>query len=589
MTAEMYVAHAAAILREYETSTTERDNTNDEGEITTAREILMYEDSKSYNVSDRSNEIFSSPYDISLYQIKCTEDFAYENTIGFRDFLYEIGFLHCFEPTAQDLHETFYELLKTAIRFGCTAKETLGHDVISMSRTYVQRCKDFLSTLNRTTADRYETALYGAVGLDREVYETGMLHAQYMMELAEHLNELIIEHAKIDKINKSIDEKYNENYFLHGGLEWENIVARQEELTSLLQSCVQEAENASKYKEHDFLDILISNQTSYFLNVSHWTDLLEKSNERLDRYKTKLTEAQQVKFVLYTVETPMMATVFIVGITGNGVLLTIFIRHKEIRTFPNSMLMNLTAVDCLTLLISVLLDYFRYRSAWQLGVLMCKLFILSDYMFTAVSVYSVVTLSVQRFMTVRQLPSGAMCHVGKKTKYVLVATVWALGFILTLPHGLKADVVKAKCKEPTFGEFATSDLVVFCILPVILVAVFTGLTAARIRKSAGSIPGEGAGQERLRHRRIVSSTVLTALVALFVVSYTPYFLFTFLIFQFDISREGWQYYMFFIVTFYPRYLNCCFNPLILFVMSSSYRARVKECICCGKRRHWMEA
>jgi hypothetical protein len=41
--------------------------------------------------------------------------------------------------------------------------------------------------LNRTTADSSTTALYGADGLDREVYETSMLHGQYIMELAEQL------------------------------------------------------------------------------------------------------------------------------------------------------------------------------------------------------------------------------------------------------------------------------------------------------------------------------------------------------------------------------------------------------------------
>jgi hypothetical protein len=64
----------------------------------------------------------------------------------------------------------------------------------------VQRCKDFLSTLNRTTADDNETTLYGAVGFGSEVYETGMLHAQYMMELAEQLNELVTELTKIYSI-----------------------------------------------------------------------------------------------------------------------------------------------------------------------------------------------------------------------------------------------------------------------------------------------------------------------------------------------------------------------------------------------------
>jgi hypothetical protein len=42
----------------------------------------------------------------------------------------------------------------------------------------------------------------------------------------------------------------------------ENIAAKQQELISLLQGCVQTADIASKYKEeHDFLEILILDRT----------------------------------------------------------------------------------------------------------------------------------------------------------------------------------------------------------------------------------------------------------------------------------------------------------------------------------------
>jgi hypothetical protein len=64
-----------------------------------------------------------------------------------------------------------------------------------------------------------------------------------------------------------------------------------------------------------------------------------------------------------------MATDFVVGITGTGLLVTV--------TFANTMLMYLTAVDCITLFINVLLDNFHYHSSWKLGVLICKLFLSS--------------------------------------------------------------------------------------------------------------------------------------------------------------------------------------------------------------------
>jgi hypothetical protein len=94
---------------------------------------------------------------------------VYEDTTEFKRVSYASGFLHDLWPTALELRKLFQKLLKTAKRFSCTANETLGHDVVSMCRTYVQKCKDFLSTLNGTTADDSITALYGADGLDREV------------------------------------------------------------------------------------------------------------------------------------------------------------------------------------------------------------------------------------------------------------------------------------------------------------------------------------------------------------------------------------------------------------------------------------
>jgi hypothetical protein len=92
------------------------------------------------------------------------------------------------------------------------------------------------------------------------------------------------------------------------------------------------------------------------------------------------------------------------------------------------------------------------------------------------------------------------------------------------------------------------------------------------------------GQERLRHSRIVSSAVLTSLAALFVVSYTPDFLFKFLYFQLDIRiMSAGRGIIVAVVTYYLTYVNCCFNPLVLLVMSKSFRDYTKEYICCGER------
>jgi hypothetical protein len=587
MAMESYEIYAAAIFSEYETSTTPMDNTNGadyEEETTTARDSFMYMDSK----PNASSASCVSGFDISLYHNNCTEVYEYENGNQFQYMSYNGEFLHNLTATASELCEEFHVLLKTAMRFTCTANETMGHDVIYKSQTYVRKCKEFLAKLNASMLDQNEAALDKSDAPDTGVYEMSVLRAQRLVEVAEQLTDLVTGQAKIDILNNSIAQYSEEEYFLNTTLVLEIIVREQEERISLLKNCMQKAVNVSKYtEENGFLALLVSNHTSPLLDVRYWSDLLKNESETLRRYKESLFGGQHDQFILYTVKPAVTAIVFVVGITGNGLLLAIFIRYKETRTLPNSMLMNLTAVDCVSLLINMLLDYLRIISPWKLGLPMCKLFYLSRYVFVAVSTYSVVTISVQRFTAVRQLPSRAMCHLGKRTKYVVMATIWALGIILSVPHALIAKVEDDLCYELSFEHFgpvSTADLVLFCVVPVILVAVFSGLTAARIRRSVCSIPGEGAGQDRMRQNRMVSSNIMIALAVLFVVSYTPYYLYSFLTIQVGVKTTGWQFNTVNVVTYYLRFVNCCLNPLVLFVMSKRYRGYMKKYFCCGDRK-----
>ena len=141
---------------------------------------------------------------------------------------------------------------------------------------------------------------------------------------------------------------------------------------------------------------------------------------------------------MHTVTLVIVAIVLVVGMTGNGLLLTIFVRHKETRTIANSMLINLTVVDYVQLVINVLLDYLRLLALLQFGLFGCKFFYFFSYFFFAVSTYSVAMISVQRFVAVRQLPPFAWYHQSQKTKYVLIAIVWGIGLILSVPHAAAA-------------------------------------------------------------------------------------------------------------------------------------------------------
>jgi len=81
---------------------------------------------------------------------------------------------------------------------------------------------------------------------------------------------------------------------------------------------------------------------------------------------------------------------------------------------------------------------------------------------------------------------------------------------------------------------------------------------------------------------MVSSKVFFALTGLFVVSYTPFFLYNFLIFVVDITVIRWEIVLANALLYYLRFVNCCLNPIILFVLSKRYRSYIKR--YCGPRK-----
>jgi hypothetical protein len=190
-------------------------------------------------------------------------------------------------------------------------------------------------------------------------------------------------------------------------------------------------------------------------------------------------------------------------------------------------------------------------------------------------------ISVQRFVVLWQLPSLAWCHQSQKTNYVLIATVWGIGCIVSVPHafmyGIESEIedcysVFIEYRVPVY----TGNLIVFCVVPLLITAVFSGLTAYRIRRSVREIPGEATGQGQLQHGRMVSSTVLFALTVLFVVSNVPFFLFQFLTFVVQISMTTWKSALFNVVTYCLKFVNCCLNPIVVLVMSKRYRGYIKR-------------
>ena len=458
----------------------------------------------------------------------------------------------------------------------------MGHDVIPLARIYAHNFTEFMDRLNGSAAAIGEVPVLDTVA---DLYRTSIQHVESVRELVEHVTEMLSVENKIDELNRTILQLWSPRRFFNQTSFLDIIVEKQKELVSLLKNIFVKAGKMSEHKDgNPFINAISSSTISRFVDTQYWEVQLIQEAVVLFKYQTCMREAQDIDFILYKVTPVIMAIILVVGMTGNGLLLTIFVKHKETRTIANSMLINLTVVDFISLSVILVLDYLRLVTPWYQGWLGCKIFLFLSFLLSSVSTYSVAMISVQRFVAVRQLPSLAWCHQSQKTKYVLTATVWGIGCIVSVPNAVIAvyDSETETCLKNSPPYFTdTVTLITFCAVPLIITAVFSGLTACRIRQSAREIPGEATGQQQLQHSRMVSSTVLFALTVIFVFSYAPDFLLNFLFFQVGITMTSETYTWVNMVTYHLRFVNCCLNPIVLFVLSKRYRGYIKR--CCGQR------
>jgi len=529
------------------------------------------------NDSNVSLENLLSTFNITSYVGNCTD--LQEQTDA--DEFYNISdygeFPDGFVRTTLEMYGEIKTLIKTALWFICTENTTVGYDVITTSQMYVHNYTEFIVRLNGSAATIGEVSVSDTVA---DVYRTSIQHVECVMELVEHLTEMIAEENKVYALLQNISQKREAINFLNEFSLAITILGEFKEVISLLQNILEKAGNMSEHKDgNPFINVITSSNISRFLDAQYWAKLLEEETENLDYYQTGLRLDEHTKFMRYQVNPVIKAIVLVVGITGNVLLLAIFVRHKETRTVANSMLINLTVVDILSLVVNGLFQHVRVNTSWPFGWLGCKVYIFVAILLIAVSTYSVAIISIQRFVAIKLLPSLAWCHHSQKTKYVLIATVWFIGCIPSLPRGLMAHMKNGKCKSFSFDKSVpvfTAELIMFCGVPLLITAVFSGLTAYRIRRSVGEIPGEETGHEQVQHNRMVSSNVLFALTVIFVVSYTPYFLFNFLIFVMGITVNRWAFLLVNSLLFHLRFANCCLNPIVLFVLSKRYRDYIKR-------------
>ncbi|KAF6724190.1 Histamine H3 receptor [Oryzias melastigma] len=130
----------------------------------------------------------------------------------------------------------------------------------------------------------------------------------------------------------------------------------------------------------------------------------------------------------------LMVTLVIVVVAGNALVIMAFVVDKTLRIQSNYFFLNLAISDFLVgaFCIPVYIPY-NLTGRWMLGKGLCKVWLVMDYLLCTASVFNIVLISYDRFLSVtRAVKYRAQRNMTRQAVLKMVA-VWVLAFFLYGP------------------------------------------------------------------------------------------------------------------------------------------------------------
>jgi hypothetical protein len=463
---------------------------------------------------------------------------------------------------------------------------------VQVLKEYVNRSKELNIFIDKQNSSADELKIKEINKVEDKL--RGVLNTKYQVE---HLFTLININVKfkalIDLVPKNRKE-YRESYDV--SLLEDNVKALKD-IIQLLNEHIHVAKVLVNFREaFNLRPAFSSDYTDALVDLKMWESELQNQSRSLVECNEFLKD-EKFRLLLKKYINPVtQSVIFIIGCVGNGVLLAVFATHKDMRTPPNHMVLNLAVGDFLSLITNVLIYDILDMSGgtWHYGLALCRFYRFVRHLCLGVTVFSIVVISAQRFFALRVFFKwrGFGCRITKKYKsLVIIASVWLLASVVALPRTVNAGVYNNVCLgyglQDSKGYYRlvnSIDLVALCFVPLTVITVLSGSTARRIIDSVKVMPGEIAGKEKVRQARLLSSNILISLVVVFAVCYVPYFLYAFLRawFTLDVDNSTRQLIDFF--TFSLIFANACFNPIAVYIASRKYRLHMNKYLLCKCRQ-----
>nr|XP_022303258.1 neuropeptide receptor 15-like isoform X2 [Crassostrea virginica]XP_022303259.1 neuropeptide receptor 15-like isoform X2 [Crassostrea virginica]XP_022303260.1 neuropeptide receptor 15-like isoform X2 [Crassostrea virginica]XP_022303261.1 neuropeptide receptor 15-like isoform X2 [Crassostrea virginica] len=291
----------------------------------------------------------------------------------------------------------------------------------------------------------------------------------------------------------------------------------------------------------------------------------------------------------------------VLGIVGNSLVITVILIDRKMRqSVTNVFIMNLAIADLL-IMISFIPDIIQFilNKGWLIGVGMCKFnrYILVTCLY--VSVLSLVSVCIERFVAI-VFPIKAQILCNRWKNIVVVSLIWFVGLMYALPTAFYNQVVLVNPLQnfslcltsfpSMLGQhfYKFSEFALFYFIPVCIQIVLYAIIGQRLYVSTSELHTKfqmrkdtncksDRTSDTIKARKGVVK-MLVASVIVYTVCYAPPQV---LLFYNAISntrfQETWE---FVAIVHVIAYINSAANPILYSIFSQNFRKNFKKCLKC---------
>ncbi|CAF0729349.1 unnamed protein product [Brachionus calyciflorus] len=285
---------------------------------------------------------------------------------------------------------------------------------------------------------------------------------------------------------------------------------------------------------------------------------------------------------------------------------------KEKLTVTNFYLLNLAITDFFYVLFIPILLCTMVKRKWLFGSFFCKFYFSMVYLCQCSSVFILVVLSIDRFLSVKY-PLKTSTFRSDQIARIVILMSWLLSFLFIIPVILQSEyqIQDSSCqlhwpvnwsfpKPNKFALFANTYLtplqlfniytfLLNYLIPVSIIVILYTQILSSLEKNSQKNTARSK-QKKKSHRHITK--MVLAIIICYLTCWTPYW--TFQIFLYIIEIIGMEAPSFLIIVSHfvqvVAYMSSALNPFIYSYMSEAFRANLNEALgncCCWRKKDFI--